>query len=45
MSRKKKLPDDVKKICLALVQGYNRRSKVAGRDLEQRRLRAVELAA
>lgn len=45
MSRKKTLPDDVKKICLALVQGYERRRKVAGGDLEQRRLQAVELAA
>ena len=45
MSGKKKLPDDVKRICLALVQGYERRCKVAGGDLEQRRLQAVELAA
>lgn len=45
MSRKKKLPDDVKKICLALVQGYERRRKSAGNPLELRRMQAVEQAA
>lgn len=45
MSRKKKIPDDVKKICLALVQGYERRRKSAGNPFELRRVQAVEQAA
>lgn len=45
MSRRKTMPDDVKKSCLALVQGYNRRHKTAGKALELQRLRAVEYAA
>lgn len=45
MSRKKKMPDDVKKSCLALVQGYDRRHRAAGNALELQRVRAVEYAA
>lgn len=45
MSRSKSIPDDVKKICLALVQGYERRHKAAETPLELQRVRAVEYAA
>jgi len=45
MSRKKAIPDDVKKICLALVQGYERRRRLACSPLELQRVRAVEHAA
>lgn len=44
MSRVKILPDDVKKICLALVQGYERRCKGVSTQLELRRVCAVEYA-
>lgn len=45
MSRKKVLPDDVKKICLALVQGYERRRRLACHPLDLQRVRAVEYAS
>ena len=45
MSRSKSIPDDVKKICLALVQGHERRHKAAENPLELQRVRAVEYAA
>lgn len=45
MSKPKLLPDDVKKSCLALVQGYSRRRKTADSPLELQRVRAVEYAA
>lgn len=45
MSRPKSMPDDVKKSCLALVQGYDRRHRGAGNALELQRVRAVEYAA
>jgi len=45
MSRRKKMPDDVKKSCLALVQGYERRHREADNALERQRVQAVEYAA
>ena len=45
MSRAKSMPDDVKKACLALVQGYERRHRAAENALELQRVRAVEYAA
>lgn len=45
MSRPKVIPDDVKRICLALVQGYARRRVSAHSPLELQRLKAVEYAA
>lgn len=45
MSRRKVLPDDVKKICLALVQGYERRSGQTCASLELQRVKAVRYAA
>lgn len=45
MSRPKIIPDDVKKSCLALVQGYERRRKLACSPLELQRVQAVEYAA
>lgn len=45
MSRPKSMPDDVKKSCLALVQGYDRRHRAASNALELQRVRAVEYAA
>lgn len=44
MSRTKRLPDDVKKNCLALVQGYERRRRTADNPLERKRVQAVEHA-
>lgn len=44
MSRTKILPDDVKKGCIALVQGYDRRRKDPKNALELHRIRAVEYA-
>ena len=44
MSRPKIIPDDVKKCCMALVQGYDRRRKLACSSLELHRVEAVEYA-
>lgn len=44
MSRPKIIPNDVKKSCLALVQGYDRRRKLACSPLELQRVEAVEYA-
>ena len=45
MSRPKMLPDDIKKSCLSLVQGYERRRRSASSPLELQRVRAVAYAA
>lgn len=45
MSRAKSMPDDVKKSCLALVQGYSRRLRNADNALERQRVQAIEYAA
>ena len=45
MSRPKTLPDDIKKSCLALVHGYERRRRSASSPIELQRVRAVEYAA
>ena len=45
MSRPQMLPNDIKKSCLALVQGYERRRRSASSPLEIKRVRAVEYAA
>lgn len=45
MGRRKVLPDDVKKISLALVQGYERRRRCSCSSLDLRRVQAIEYAA